>query len=491
MIEYGDKLHIPDELSRPETGIQLELPPSLENVYVAAPLAYYLGAKIVPGDEPRLVTESFERLLIDLPFEQEIEKLLKQVFFLDCLTRTTGYYQIDLYEREQVDLKLDFERLYDMPIAEQLPAYLSIPFERVQPFLPRWPLTAHLSPTPSRVSAIPFVLHDLGFIRIARGSPVSADSIPSFVLESFFETRGDSIQDQSFIRLEASNSLEQAWFADGIPLNATKAIPKAFENKLEQEPTTDAIEIAVVCNEPEMGANENVAEVYQSRESLDLTATTYENLSTSGLRLVLESDVDFLHYIGHIDEDGFRCQDGWLDAETLAEVSIPIFLLNACQSYDQGTALIEAGAVGGIVTFSEVVNDGAAHIGYNVARLLNLGFPLRAALAITQGESIAGGHYLIIGDGSADVVQVEQGVPMLCEIETTDEPIDVLLHSYPSREGKIGTMVYPYVEPNDQYFLTPGSLRTFRLTTEMIQQYPRWHQVPVRKDGNLVWNDPF
>ena len=490
-IECGDKLHIPDGLSRPETGIKLEVPPSLESVFVAAPLAYYLGAKMVPGDEPRLVTERFEHFLTDLPLEREIERLLKQIFFLDCLTRTQGYYQIDLYEREQVDLELDFGELYDKSIAEQLPAYLSIPFETVEPFLPRWPLTAHISPTAHRASAIPFVLHDLGLIRIARGSPVSDDCIPSFLLESFFETRGESSQNRSFVRLEPSDSLEQAWFADGIPINATKAIPKAFENKLEQEPMTDAIEIAVVCNDLEMGANESVEEVYRSRDGLDLNATTYKDLSMSDLRLVLESDVDFLHYIGHIDDDGFRCRDGWLDTKTLSEVSIPIFLLNACRSYDQGAALIEAGAVGGIVTFSEVVNDGAAHIGYTVARLLDLGFPLRAALAIAQGESIVGGHYLVIGDGSADVVQVEQGVPMLCEIETADEPIDVLLRSYPSREGKIGTMVYPYVEPNDQYFLTPGPLRTFRLTTEMMQQYLVWHRVPVRKDDNLVWDDPF
>ena len=491
-IECGDKLHIPDELSRPETGIRLEVPPSLENVFVAAPLVYYLGAEMVPGEKPRLVTGRFKYPLDDLPLEREIERLLKQIFFLDCLTRTTGYYRIELYEREQIDLKLDFEELYHLPISDQLPAYLSIPFERIRPFLPRWPLTAHISPTPNRVSAIPFVLHDLGLIRIARGSTVSADSIPSFVLESFLETRGNSAPDRTFIRLESDSSLEQAWFADGIPVNATKAIPRAFENKLEREPKKGAIEIAVVCNDSGMGANENVEEVYQSREGLDLTATTYTDLSTSDLRLVLESEVDFLHYIGHIDEDGFRCRDGWLDAETLDGVSVPIFLLNACQSYDQGAALIEAGAVGGIVTFSDVVNDGAAHIGYTVARLLNLGFPLRIALAIARGESIVGGHYLILGDGSADVVQVEQGVPMLCEIETTDEPIDVLLHSYPSREGKIGTMVYPYVEPNDQYFLTPGPLRTFQLTTEMIQKYLLWHQVPVRKDGYLVWDEvPF
>ncbi|WP_227380106.1 hypothetical protein [Haladaptatus halobius] len=489
-IELGDELQIPDEITRAQTGIRFELPLSLQMAYVAAPLAYYLGAEMVPGDSPRLVADGFEYGFSNTTVEQGIERVLKQTFFLDCLTRTEGYYQVDLYEREQADLELDFEELYEMPITEQLPAYLSVPFDRIEPLLPQWPLTAHVSPTPEQVTAIPFIVHDLGLIRMPQSSPASADDIASFVLESFLgRTRGESDESPTFVRPEPTDSLEQAWFTDHVPLNATKALPQAFRNKLEREPKTGAIDISVVCNDAEMAADEQVEQAYRSRDELALDVTTHYDLSTTELRTVLESDLDFFHYVGHIDGNGFRCHDGWLDATTLTSVGFPTFLLNACQSYDQGVELIEGGAVGGVVTFSEVVDDGAARLGYSMARLLNLGFPLRVALALARRESIVGSHYIVIGDGSADVVQVDLGVPMICDIEPTGERYDVTLLTYPSREGKIGTMVDPLIETNDHYFLVPGSLRTFRLSAEAVRNYLLWYQLPVRKEGQLIWDD--
>jgi hypothetical protein len=161
-VELGGELRVPAELERPETGVRLKLPPTLDAAYVAAPLAYYLGVEMVSGDEPRLVTDDFEHPLPSTRFEREVERVLKRTFFLHCLTRTEGYYRVDLYEREQVDIDLDFAALYDLPIAEQLPAYLSVPFDRLVTHMPQWPLTAHVAPTPEHVGAIPFVVNDLG-----------------------------------------------------------------------------------------------------------------------------------------------------------------------------------------------------------------------------------------------------------------------------------------------------------------------------------------
>ncbi|WP_458205117.1 hypothetical protein [Haladaptatus sp. NG-SE-30] len=488
-VELGERLHVPAELEPPKTSVRLELPPTLRAAYVAAPLAFYLGAEMVPGDEASLVADGFEHPLSSENFEREVERVLKQTFFLDCLTRTEGYYQVDLYEREQADLNLDFAALYDRPIAEQLPAYLSIPFDRIAPHLPQWPLTAHVDPTAEHVAVLPFVVNDLGIVRTPRGTTVSANDVHSSVLDSFFRSvRGTSGDDPTFVRLEPGDSIEQAWFADDLPLRATKAIPQAFRSKLEREPKTGSIDITVVCNESEMAADEGVSDVY-GRAELSFDVTIRYDLSMAELHSVLESEQDFLHYVGHIDEAGFRCHDGSLDATTVTNVGTPTFLLNACQSYEQGLALIDAGAIGGVVTFSDVVNDGAARIGYTMARLLNLGFPLGAALDLARTESIVGGHYLVIGDGSADVVQVKDGVPTLCDIHTRDDSFDAIPLTYPSREGKIGTMAYPLVESNDQHFLVPGALRRFRLSEEELRQYLFWHQSPVRKDGELVWDE--
>ncbi|WP_227354090.1 hypothetical protein [Haladaptatus salinisoli] len=489
-VELGDELRVPAELERPETGVRLELPPTLDAAYVAAPLAYYLGAEMVPGDEARLVAGDFEHSLPSARFERGVERALKRVFFLDCLTRTEGYYRVDLYERERADLDVDFSALYDLPIAEQLPAYFSVPFDRLAPHVPRWPLTAHVAPTPEHVGAIPFVVNDLGVVRTPSATPVSADDVRSTVVESFLDdVRGESEGDYAFVRPEPGASLEQAWFADDLPLRATKAIPQAFRNKLECEPKSGFIDIAVVCNEPKMATDEGVKDVYGCRDELSFDVTIHADLSTAELRTVLESDVDFLHYVGHIDDAGFRCRDGSLDATTVTDVGVPTFLLNACQSYEQGLALVEGGSVGGVVTFSDVVSDGAARMGYAMARLLNLGFPLGSALGLARTESIVGGHYLVVGDGSADAVQVEDGVPTLCDVRTRDEGYDVTPVTHPSREGKIGTMAFPLVESNEHHYLVPGALRTFRLSEAELRQYLVWHQSPVRKDGELVWDE--
>ncbi|WP_435154427.1 hypothetical protein [Haladaptatus sp. DFWS20] len=496
-VELGDELHVPDELERPKTGVRLELPPTLRSAYVTAPLAYYLGAEMVSGEEPKLVTDGFEYSFSRTAFETDIERTLKRTFFLDCLTRTEGYYQVNLYEREQAepDLGLDFADLYDRPIAEQLREYLSVPFDRLEPHIPRWPLTAHVAPTAERIETIPFVVNDLGIIRTPQATVMSADDVHSFALDSFLRggrggDRNGSNDGQQFVQLNQNESLEQAWFAKNIPLRATKAIPQAFRNKLEREPKDGSIEIAVVCNDSAMAEDEGVQNVYGRRTELSFDVTLHDDLSTDELRAVLESDLDFLHYVGHIDGDGFRCRDGSLDTTTLTTVGVSTFLLNACQSYEQGVALIDAGAVGGVVTFSEVVNDGAARVGYATARLLNLGFPLRAAIALARAESIVGSHYIVVGDGSADVVQVEDGVPTLCDIASRDDDdYDVTPRTYPSREGNVGTMAFPLIDSNDHHFLVPGALRTFRLSAAELRRYLVWHQSPVRKDGELVWDE--
>ena len=48
-IELGDELSIPDGLTFPDTDVTIVLPAELKSIYPAAPLAYYLGAKLVAG----------------------------------------------------------------------------------------------------------------------------------------------------------------------------------------------------------------------------------------------------------------------------------------------------------------------------------------------------------------------------------------------------------------------------------------------------------
>ncbi|MFC7166297.1 hypothetical protein [Halospeciosus flavus] len=124
LVELGDEVSIPDSVTKPDNGIRLELPAEYRSIYVGAPLAYYLGATMEPAPAPKLVVGDGEfehRLDTHRGFEAEVERVLKQVFVLDCVTRTEGLYQVDLHEREALEslVDLDFDTLYDADLATQ------------------------------------------------------------------------------------------------------------------------------------------------------------------------------------------------------------------------------------------------------------------------------------------------------------------------------------------------------------------------------------
>jgi hypothetical protein len=228
--------------------------------------------------------------------------------------------------------------------------------------------------------------------------------------------------------------------------------------------------------------------VYGSRNELPFDVTVHRGLTTDRLRLVLESDIDFLHYIGHIEPGGFRCPDGLLDAAEIGPVGLTSFFLNACQSYDQGRALIQAGAVGGVATLDEIINSGAVRVGTAMARLLNSGFPLGAALDIASERSIVGPQYLVVGDGTAEVTQCEYGTPFLLDINREDNEFLVDFETYPTRSHKMGTMVRPAAGDSNACFLASGSFQQ-RLNRSELNELLSMGNGPVRIDGQLTWTD--
>ncbi|HET7323505.1 MAG TPA: hypothetical protein VFJ06_04165, partial [Halococcus sp.] len=167
-LAVGDELDLAG-LSAPDTGVTIEVPPDYRHIFVVSSLAYYLGARIVPGDEPLLCTsDGFEYSLKGRgEFERTVENTLKQVFFLDCLVRTEGFYPVDLHERRALEseLDLDFAALYEYSLAERLEVYLSVPFETISAHLPEWKLTTHVEPTPQNAEMLPFVVSDLAIVR--------------------------------------------------------------------------------------------------------------------------------------------------------------------------------------------------------------------------------------------------------------------------------------------------------------------------------------
>ncbi|SFR45733.1 hypothetical protein SAMN04487947_1658 [Halogeometricum rufum] len=507
LVERGNEFRAPADLTPPETGVTLELPATHHHVYAAAPLSYYLGATVVPGETPRLRTDRGFTYDLDGPvgYERTVARVLKQTFFLDCLTRTEGYYQVDLHERRAVEseLGLDFADLYDRSLAEQIEAYLAIPWETVSPHVPEWKLTTHVTPTAENVELLPFVANDLAIVRTPEAnagasSTTQAAAVDSFLRSSPSVTDGGftrsaaqsaSLPERSYVQPGDTESLEQAWLGQGTPIGASKASLQAYRNRLYRSPTEGDIAITVVCNDPRMAdERDDVEAVYGSREELPFDVQVQYELTRAELRETLAAETDFFHYIGHIDTDGFQCVDGTLDASTLSDVGMDAFLLNACRSYEQGMSLIDAGAIAGIVTLDDVVNSSAVEVGSMLARLLNSGFPIRSALELVRDENVVGDNYIVLGDGGLAVAQSDGVFPNMCVVDAVDDRFEVEYNTYPGTHTGMGALVKPMLPGVEQHYLGSGAIDQFSLSSEELRDFLSLEEIPLLVDGRLHWS---
>jgi hypothetical protein len=502
LVELGASLDVPEGLGPPDTGIEVVLPPSLGAIYTATPLAYYLGATIVPGTEPRLVADSGVDRALDRPsVERGVREALEHVFLLDCLVRTEGYYTVDLHERRRVEerpgLDVDFERLYDLPPAERLAAYFEIPHAELADLVPDWGFTTHVAPVPEHVEMLPFLANDLATVRTPEAEPARATTDQAAATDAFFRktdggttTRGAAESSPSYVRPESTGALEQVWVGDGTPLGATKALPEAYHNRLGRSAVEGDIDITVVCNDRAMAAESTVVDdTYGSGVDLPFDVTVHEDLTRAELRRALAGG-DFLHYVGHIDERGFACVDGPLDAATVDHVGVDAFLLNACTSFEQGAELVRAGAVAGLVTLDDVVNERAVGMGRLLARLLNHGFPLTGALDVAGDVHQIGDQYTVVGDGSLTLARSKGSPPNApVVVDVDEETYEVEYNLYPTNRVSTGGLVRPYVSDGSEHYLFSSHLDDFRVDGAALADFLGDEVRPVRIGGEIRWSD--
>ncbi|KZN25491.1 hypothetical protein A4G99_03115 [Haladaptatus sp. R4] len=499
VVEFGDELRIPDDLQPPETGITIEVPPEYEFVFPVVPLAYYLGATVVPGETPRIVTNRGIHSL-DHPergFEGEVARVLKQTLFLDCLTRTEGLYRVELHEREQVGsmLDLDFAALYDASLAEQLDAYLDVPFSLIEDELPTWRLTLQLTAEAKNVAQLPYVLRDLPVIDVKTRSREAKSAVASpTAINEFTRTTetnptypSSPVPNERYVLPSDTDTLEHAWLGDGAPVGGNKLLPSGFEHRLDREESADDAKITIVCNDPKMRA-EYQDTLYGNRDRLPFDVTVEQNCSTAELRNHLREPTDFFHYIGHVENEAFVCHDGLLHPADVGDIGVDMFLLNACRSYVPGKRLVEAGSVGGIVTYSEIGNAGATVIGRTIARLLNAGFPLRAALSIAKRRRLVGNQYVVVGDGGIQVVQSESAPTIFFVEPLGGDEYEFRMRMFPTSRNPIGSFAMPFIDGVERYFLVGGDLPTFTLTGDELQRCFGLAETPVMYDDEMRWS---
>ncbi|WP_144924564.1 caspase family protein [Halorubrum salsamenti] len=528
LIEPGEEFRVPDRVEPVDSGVRIVVPPEYRYLYPVVSLAYYLAADVVPGDAPRIEGDGWMHPL-EPDFERRTAEALRQAFHFDCLARTEGFYPVDLHERETTDLDLDWGRLYDLPLAERLGEYLAVPFERVEPELPQWTLTTDVRPDPENVEMLPFVAGELSIVRspetvtpatageggglgFFRGPRAGAGRTPTdaaslgpdeFVRGGAAGTeptrgtdasaeRGAVPTDADFVRPEPVDTVEHAWVGAGVPLDANKATLDAYHRRLEAGAVEQSrISVLVVCNDEQMREEGEVADLYGLRDMVQFDIEVRHDLTREEMRETLQSDVDFLHYVGHVDDRGMQCTDDYLDltAEDL-DVGVSAFLLNACQSYQQGEALVHRGSRGGIVTLSDVANSPATQLGRIIARLMNSGFNLRTALHVAKRELITGHQYIVVGDGGTTICQSRSGIAPVVELkETNAGQYNVSIEAFPNGPYGLGTMTLANLSTSELNYYVPKEILIADVSGESVKKFINLETLPVFFHGELHWSD--
>ncbi|MDB2236200.1 caspase family protein [Halorubrum ezzemoulense] len=546
LIEPAEEFRVPERVEPVESGVRIVVPPEYRFLYPVVSLAYYFAADVVPGDAPRIEGDGWTYPL-EPGFEERTARVLRQSFHMDCLARTEGFYPVDLHERETTGLDLDWKRLYNLPLAERLGEYLEVPFEDIKPELPQWTLTTDVRPDPENVEMLPFVAGELSIVRspetvtpvdddggVGVGFFGGADRSPSaatrrevpvggvapdggalgdaeFVrggasagAESTADTsagttrgadasaeRGAVSAQTEFVRPEPVDTVEHAWVGDGVPLDANKATLDAYHRRLEAGRVEQSrISVLVVCNDEQMREEGNVADLYGLRDMVQFDIEVRHDLTRTEMRETLESDVDFLHYIGHVDDRGMQCADSYLDlTDEDLEIGVSAFLLNACQSYQQGEALVHRGSRGGIVTLSDVANSPATTLGRIIARLMNSGFNLRTALHVAKRELITGHQYIVVGDGGTTICQSRSGIAVVIDIKSNDESLDFKMCAFPNGPYGVGSLYVPNITNTTKNYVVPSNAVFNSVSDNQVRESLELETVPVFYNGELDWSD--
>ena len=424
LFSFGEEL-VPTAVAErtPETGIELAVPADYGDLYATAPLAYYLGATVTVEEgatAARLTAppDVDHRLPADAGLADRAADLLRSVFSLDCLAREGGCGESLLGSDVDVDLDAYAER----PMAERLAAVLGGALDGFGNRLPEWQLSTYVDPDPYHARALPYLLDAMSLVYPPSASELDGKGLLKRSLDDFF--RGE-VATANRLDPDLGPAHAHAWLADGIPITASKATVRAYENRLRHSSRPrDVLRVDVVVNDREMYSEAEVAEIYRRRAAdLPVEVAVHESLTQAELRNVLESRTDFVHYVGHCEVEGLRCTDGHLPARTV-DVGARTFFLNACGSYAEGLALVENGAAAGGVTLTRVLDEQAATVGTGFARLLVHGVGFERALSLARRQIMMGSDYAVVGDGTYALTP-PRGHPAVCHVSRRADRFDV------------------------------------------------------------------
>jgi hypothetical protein len=218
--------------------------------------------------------------------------------------------------------------------------------------------------------------------------------------------------------------------------------------------------------------------------------TIRENVSTAELGRIFERRNDLVHFIGHRDDKGLECANGFFSTSTLRESNAQTFFLNACGSFPEGKALVEKGSVGGGVTFESVTNEDAVMVGTSFARLIVNGFCIERALDYTRRQLMTPKDYAVVGDGTHVVTQNDSIVPAGIYLFSEESKNFSVLVEQGSPWITGGTMQGTLDDSGGESHLM-GTDRLYELSTEEVKSYLKMHDGPIVFEGEIYWPEEF
>ncbi|PSQ18498.1 hypothetical protein BRD02_00515 [Halobacteriales archaeon QS_8_69_73] len=528
LLELADEPDLPSGATPPDNGIRLTVPAAHEWLYPVVPLTYWLGATVEPG-EPALHVDGWTYPLgiagghdgdtRRQTFERHVRDILQFTFQFDCAVREFYDVELDIERRiESAGLHLDFDRLAEASLADRTRTYLELDesFESLEEKIgrPDWRLTADVEAEPRRATTTPFLARDLAVVRCPSESVIAnatreATKQNVFIRSGATGGPGTEAAGSALTRFSSSSSpdsettdrervldlpevesMSQTWVGEGFAVGAAKATTKSYLQRLEKRAEgSSRIGVDVVVNDAEMAEEADVSDIYGTREHLDFDIDLHRGLTTSELAEMFERDTDFVHYIGHVDPEGFDCTDGHLDADQIDQVGADTFVLNACSSYEQGQRLVDNGAIAGVVTLNDVISSIATKIGRTIARLLNYGFPVGAATNLVQDTMFSGEHYAVVGDSNATLAQSTGGAPEVKYVNIDDDgKFEIKIKKFANGTHGTGSLFTPRLNTAESRHIAPGEFGTWNVADKSLAEALNSRMAPIIANNEFYWS---
>lgn len=268
LVAFGEE-SVPDGLvaNRPETEATLTLPADRATMFVAAPLAYYLGARVevVEGTPPTLDLPDRSHEFDPLPaFQHEVASLLCDTFFLDGVVRERPGEGADCREDLVVDAGCCPYALTEATPGERVARYLDCDRDRVAEARPEWHLATYADHGEEEARCLPYLLDAMSLVYLPESSTIDAQGLLKHSLDDFYRAgRADDVATVDVLDPELHEGDLHAWLADGVPVSAFSPSRAAFEHRRAAVPS-DRPAVAVVLNDEAMATeHEAVSRTYR------------------------------------------------------------------------------------------------------------------------------------------------------------------------------------------------------------------------------------